>query len=142
MIAVDANLLVYAHDASSPDHRLARDWLEAALGATARVALPWTSLLAFLRIVTNPRIYRRPQSLDRAWAQVDKWLSAEPSWIPVPGQDHQAHLGRMLSVSGLRANDVPDAHLAALCLEHGLRLATHDGGFARFPRLSWFDPLD
>lgn len=61
--------------------------------------------------------------------------------IPVPATGHRALLGQCLSTPGLRANDVPDAALAALAIEHGLRLATSDSGFARFPRLDWFDPL-
>lgn len=141
MIAVDANLLLYAHVTSYPRHEAARTWLEDRLAGTARVGLPWPSLLAFVRLVTNPRLFTRPESVADAWSQVEAWLSAEPAWVPVPTARHADVLGSCLASPGLRANDVPDAHLAALALEHGLRLATSDAGFARFARLDWFDPV-
>lgn len=142
MILVDANLLVYAHVASFPQHESARMWLEEQLATSLpRVGLPWPSLLAFVRLVTNPRVFTEPESIVDAWEQVEAWLDAEPAWVPAPQSGHRRILGECLSVSALRANDVPDAHLAAIAIEHGLRLATTDSGFARFKRLEWFDPL-
>ena len=141
MIVVDANLLVYAHVASFPQHEAARAWLEDQLATMPRVALPWSSLLAFVRLVSNPRIFTEPEAIPQAWAQVEAWLDADPVWIPVPLDGHRSVLNECLHVSALHANDVPDAHLAALAIEHGLRLATTDSGFARFLRLDWFNPL-
>ena len=142
MIAVDANILVYAYDASFEQHEVSRDWLEHVLAGSARVGLPWTSSLAFVRLVTNPRVFTRPASMDSAWGQVRSWMQARPAWVPVPSDDHATHLERCLTTKGLRANDVPDAHLAALAIEHGLRLATTDAGFRRFDGLESFDPTD
>ena len=141
MIAVDANLLVYAHVTSYPQHERARVWLEAQLSGVPRVALPWPSLLAFVRLVSNPRLFTEPESVKDAWGQVEAWLDAEPAWSPAPTSRHREVLGPCLTGTTLRANDVPDAHLAALAIEHGLQLATSDSGFARFPGLRWFDPL-
>lgn len=141
MIVVDANLLVYAHVTDFEQHEAALEWLEAQLSSTPRVGLPWPSLVAFVRLATNPRLFAEPESIRGAWRQVTAWLDAAPVWTPGPTSDHRAVLGDCLHVSALRANDVPDAHLAALAVEHGLRLATTDGGFARFPRLQWFNPL-
>lgn len=141
MIAIDANLLVYAHVSSFPQHEAARVWLEQQLLALPRVGLPWPSLLAFMRLVTNPRVFTEPESIADAWTQVEAWLDADPAWVPEPQDGHRKILGECLRVSALRANDVPDAHLAAIAIEHGLRLATTDTGFARFDRLSWFNPL-
>ncbi|HEX5497510.1 MAG TPA: TA system VapC family ribonuclease toxin [Mycobacteriales bacterium] len=141
MIAVDANLLIYAYVTDYGQHRAAHDWLEGQLVHAPRVGLPWASLLAFLRLVTNPRVFPEPASFADAWAQVQSWLSADSAWIPVPGDRHDRILGDYLGMPGLRANDVPDAHLAALAVEHGLTLATNDAGFARFPALRWSDPL-
>lgn len=140
MMVVDANLLVYAYDASFEQHGVCRDWLEEALAGSARVGLPWVSLLAFVRLVTNPRVFTHPAPMDTAWSQVRSWLGARAAWVPVPGDDHTQHLERCLATKGLGANDVPDAHLAALSIEHGLRLATTDAGFRRFDGLRWFDP--
>jgi uncharacterized protein len=73
VILVDANILIYAFDADSPQHASARRWLDGRLNDTARVALPWPSLLAFLRLVTNPRAMQRPASMEFAHPQVRTW---------------------------------------------------------------------
>ncbi len=77
MILVDANLLVYAHVGSFPQHDTAREWLDGRLSGRAPVGLPWPSLLAFVRIVSNPRIFDRPTSVLAAWQQVESWLAPE-----------------------------------------------------------------
>lgn len=141
MILVDANLLVEAH-MSGPRNRLAREWLDDQLWGTARVGLPWASLLAFLRLVTNPRIFARPQALGDAWAEVRGWLSCEPAWLPTPTERHAEILGALFVDARAGGNLVPDAHLAALAIEHGLTLCTLDRGFARFKGLRWQNPLE
>lgn len=141
MILVDANLLIYAHVRSFSQHDRARAWLDAQLSGSAPVGLPWPSLLGFLRIVTNPRIFERPQSILDAWTQVIAWLDAEVSWTPQPTERHRELLGPLLAASGMQANLIPDAHLAALAIEHGLLLCSTDGDYARFPRLRWENPL-
>lgn len=141
MILVDANLLVYAHVRSFDQHDSAREWLDGRLSGVGRVGLPWPSLIAFLRLVTNPRVFERPQSIAKAWTQVEHWLSADPAWVPLPTLRHQEVLGRLLADTHARADLVPDAHLAALAIEHGLVMASTDGDFARFPALSWENPL-
>jgi toxin-antitoxin system PIN domain toxin len=141
VILVDANLLVYAHVASFPQHGRARAWLDAQLNGAAPVGLPWPSLLDFMRLVTNPRVFRRPESAPEAWRQVGEWLDCEPVWIPQPTERHREVLGRLMTTAGMQANLVPDAHLAALALEHGLALCSTDGDFARFPDLRWRNPL-
>lgn len=138
---MDANLLVYAHVSTFPQHERARGWLEEQLSGTARVGLPWASLLAFVRLVSNPRVFSEPEPITEAWAQVEAWLDAEPAWTPEPTRGHRTTVGRCLAVPGLGANDVPDAELAALALEHGLELASTNSGFARFEELRWFDPI-
>src|SRR5687768_15710013 len=114
MILVDANLLLYATLRESPGHERARDWLEDRINGSPRVGLPWPSLLAFVRIATHPRISRTPLSLRRAWGQVSDWLDRDPVWIPEATERHAIVLGSLLETAGLQANDVADAHLAAL----------------------------
>ena len=141
MILVDANLLVYAANQSAPEHDAARSWLDERLGGTARVGLPWPSLLAFVRLVSNPAILRNPVTPGDAWRQVLDWLACEAAWLPLPGDRHRELLGELLALPFVTSRLVPDAHLAALAIEHGLTLCTTDGDFARFPRLKWENPL-
>lgn len=140
MILVDANLLLYARSRDAPQHSRARAWLDAQLSGRGRVGLPWESLLAFVRLISNPRIFARPEPIAAAWAQVEDWLSASPAWIPVPTDRHLDVLARLLPAAD-RPELVPDAHLAALAIEHGLMLASADRDFARFEQLRWVNPL-
>ena len=141
MILVDANLLVYARVATLPQHKAARTWLDGRLNGASRVGMPWPSLLAFVRLVSNPRIFERPETPAGAWRQVEEWLDCPPVWIPQPTDQHRQVLGSLLRSQLGRANLVPDAHLATLAIEHGLTLCSTDGDFARFPGLRWEDPL-
>ena len=141
MILVDANLLVYAYARGMPQHEAARTWLDGCLNGATRVGLPWESLIAFVRLVTNPRVFERPAPVGAAWAQVKEWLGAAPAWVPQPTPQHQALLDRLLRDLGRGANLVPDAHLAAIAMGHGLELCSSDGDFARFGGLRWRNPL-
>jgi toxin-antitoxin system PIN domain toxin len=141
VILVDANLLIYAQVSSFPQHLLAREWLDRQLNGTAPVGLAWTSLVAFLRIVTNPRVFDRPLPTGDAWRQVKAWLACEQIWMPSPTGRHAELLDQFLALPGVYGNLVPDAHLAALAVEHGLTLCSTDGDFARFTGLRWLDPI-
>jgi len=141
MILVDANLLIYAYVKSFPQHARARAWLDSRLNGSAQVGLPWPSILGFLRLVTNRRVFERPASTADAWRQVNAWLGSDVAWIPQPSDQHRAVLGQLLGKVNAAANLIPDAHLAALAIEHGLTLCSTDSDFARFPDLRWQDPL-
>lgn len=141
MRLVDANILVYAHVSGFAQHEAARAWLDDRLNGLDRLGLPWPSLLTFVRLVTNPRVFARPESVADAWSQVGQWLSCSAAWIPLPAERHREFLGRCLETTGLRSNHVPDADLAALALEHGLTLCSTDPDFARFAGLRWENPL-
>jgi toxin-antitoxin system PIN domain toxin len=141
LILIDANILIYAHVSSFPQHDGARDWLDQQLNNHPRVGLPWPSLLAFLRLVTNPRVFERAEPIGDAWSQVLEWLGCDTTWVPEPTERHAELLGAFLALPGVHANLVPDAHLAALAVEHGLTLCSTDGDFARFPGLSWLNPI-
>ena len=141
MILVDANLLVYAHMAGMPAHAAAHAWLDERLAGRARVGLPWPSVLAFVRLCTNRRVFARPATLADAWLQVEEWLDRPCVWVPSPTDLHREALGRLLRDAAEGGNRVPDAHLAALAIEHGLTLCTADRGFGRFRGLRWENPL-
>ena len=141
MILVDANLLIYAHVSGMPAHKKARQWLESKLSDISRIGLPWASLLAFVRLITNPRVFTRPSTIRDAWAQVEEWLAGKRVWIPEPGPAHAQILGRLLLQGGYRPDLVPDAHLAAVAIEHGLTLCSADADFSRFEGLSYINPI-
>ncbi len=141
MILVDANLLLYAANRAAPEHDPARAWLDERLNGSVSVGLPWPSLLAFVRLTTNSMVVRHPVTPAEAWRQIDEWLSCEPATVPLPGRAHRQILGGFLSASWMTSRLVPDAHVAALAIEHGLTLHSTDGDFARFPGLKWENPL-
>jgi hypothetical protein len=141
MILVDANLLLYAANRAAPEHEPARVWLDAQLSGTARVGLPWPSLLAFVRIATSPVVMRSPVTPALAWRQVEAWLQAAPAWVPAPTERHAEVMRGLLDAPWMTSRLVPDAHLAALAIEHGLTLCSADGDVARFPGLEWLNPL-
>jgi uncharacterized protein len=141
VILIDANLLMYAHFGDYPAHARTRDWLDAQFSNGIRVALPWGSLLAFLRIASNRRYFPNAESIDDAWIQVQAWLSQPSAWIPEPTQRHAEILARLLIETPAPGDLVPDAHLAALAIEHDLTLCTNDRDFARFAGLRWMNPL-
>jgi uncharacterized protein len=141
VILVDANLLLYAANRAAPEHDAARAWLDERLNGTARVGLPWPSILAFVRIASNPSILRKAVTAAEAWRQVLDWLACDPAWIPLPGDEHAEVFGHFLDQPFMTSRLVPDAHLAALAIEHGLTLCSTDGDFSRFPRLKWENPL-
>jgi toxin-antitoxin system PIN domain toxin len=141
VILVDANILIYAHVSSFSQHDAARDWLDQQLNGSTRVGLPWGSILAFLRLVTNPRVFEHAEPIEDAWRQVREWLAFEVVWIPQPTERHAELFGQLLTLPGIHGNLLPDAHLAALAIEHGLTLCSSDGDFARFRGLRWQNPL-
>jgi uncharacterized protein len=137
---VDANILLYAVDASSPHHASAAAWLTEQLRGIRRVGLPWQSLTAFLRISTHPRAARHPLTPDEAWSYVADWLDADVAWVPGPTDQHRRVLADLMAHYQLRGNLVPDAELAALAIEHGLTICSADTDFARFREVDWLDP--
>ncbi len=141
MILVDANLLIYAFTPSAPEHVAARTWLDQALTGRSRVGIPWESLVAFLRVVTHPRLLAQPVRSTTAWRQVEEWLSSPVTWIPLPTDRHVETLGTLLALTGVTGPHVHDAQLAALALQHGLLLCSTDRDFARYPALRWENPL-
>ncbi|MEX2034557.1 MAG: TA system VapC family ribonuclease toxin [Xanthobacteraceae bacterium] len=141
MILVDVNLLIYATFENMKQHRAARAWLESQFNGSTRVGLPWACLLGYLRIATNQRAFSGAIKIDDAWDQMKGWLACDPVWIPQPTERHAEVLGTLLSQPGVHGDLVPDAHLAALAIEHGLTLCSTDGDFARFRELKWLNPL-
>ena len=140
MILLDTNLLLYAYVSSFPQHDRAKAWLDSQLNSVP-VGLPWPTVLGFVRLTTNPRVFAQPTGIAEAWNQVSTWLDCEKAWIPQPTERHREIVGDLLIESNAQGKLVPDAHLAALALEHGLVLCSTDGDFDKFPGLRWQNPL-
>ncbi len=142
MIVVDANLLLYAYNSEDARHEAARLWFERALSGPDQVRLAWVTILAFLRIGTNPRAFERPLALIEAVGHVSAWFE-RPTVAPLePGERHWQILAALLPAAQARANLVTDAHLAALAIEHGATLCTTDKDFTRFRGLKVRYPLE
>lgn len=142
MILIDANLLLYAYDPSSPHHQYARDWLENTLSKPEHVGLAWMTLLAFVRIGTSPRAVEHPLSMPEAVRIVSDWLERPTVTILNPGERHWEILRDLVTRGQAHGSLIMDAHLAALAIEHGATLATTDRDFSRFPGLRIFNPLN
>jgi toxin-antitoxin system PIN domain toxin len=141
VILVDANLLIYAVDADSPNHRRARPWLERTLSSDESVGLPWIVLLAFLRITTHPAVLRKPLDPEDALAYVDAWLEQPGVETPGPGPAHWSILRTLLAAAGTAGNLTSDAHVAALAVEFGATICSTDNDYRRFPGVRHENPL-
>ena len=142
MILIDANLLLYAYDKASDQNKRAQQWLETLFEQPQPVRLAWATILAFLRISTNPRAFHHPLATDEALAVVTEWLSLPNVDIINPTERHFEILGKLLRSGQATASLVTDAHLAALAIEHGAVLYTADRDFARFAGLKFSNPLE
>ena len=141
MIVVDANLLIYAVNQDAPFHHKAKSWLEAALSGTETVGLPWTVLLAFLRLTTRAGLFQRPLGVELAFDLVGAWLEQPMVTVVEPTVRHLSTLRDLVRPLGTGGNLTSDAHLAALAIEYGARLCSTDNDFARFRGLRWHNPL-
>lgn len=137
----DINILIYAYDSDSRHHAAARTWWEMTLNSDRPVALPWATILGFIRIMTHPRIQQRPMRVSDCLRRVQAWLDQPHVELLSPGEHHVAILFGFLANLGTAGNLTTDAHLAAIAVEYQAELASTDADFARFPGLRWFNPL-
>ncbi len=141
MILVDANLLLYAYNTAAPAHVAAKSWLERELSGAGLLQMAWATILAFIRISTNPRAFPTPLSAAQATGIVSQWLEEPTVGLLVPGERHWSIFSQLLKDAQSTGPLVSDTHLAALAIEHGATLYTTDADFRRFPGLSHKNPL-
>ena len=141
MIAPDANLLIYAISPGSKFHTKSRTWLEGILSGTEPVGIPFLSVHAFLRFVTDSKLVPKPLRFHEAAAIVDSWLSLQHVRILYPGDRHWQLFQDLASEARLTGGNLTDAAIAAIAQEHGATIHSHDRDFARFPNLRWHNPL-
>jgi uncharacterized protein len=142
VIAVDTNLLVYAHREDSEWHGAAATRIGELAEHRAPWAIPWPCLHEFLAIVTHPRIFAPPSPLETALDQVDAWLEAPGLVVLAEGEGYWPGLRTIMIEGHIAGPLVHDARVAALCRLHGVReLWTVDRDFSRFPGLLVRNPL-
>ena len=142
MILLDANILVSAHRADADQHREIKPWLEATLRDLAGLVVSELALSGCLRVITHPKIFKKPTPLAQALDFLEDFRSREEVHLLAPGPGHWKIFIDLCRRSDARGNLVPDAFHAALAIELGCEWLTLDRGFARFPGLKWRDPLD
>ena len=140
MTLVDANVLLYAYDRHSPNHEPSRNWLEAQFSAGLPLRFALITLLAFVRIASDRRVFAQPLSPRKACVLVEDWLAQPNTQLLQPGARTWKLLTRLCEEGQAKGAMVMDAHLAALALEHGASIATADRDFTRFPGLKLINP--
>jgi uncharacterized protein len=142
MIAVDTNILVYAHREDSPWHDTAYARIAELAEGQAAWAIPWPCVHEFLAIVTHPRIYTPPTPLGKVIDQVDAWLESPRLILLSEPEDYWPRLRSVLQTGKVAGPQIHDARIAALCRQHGVsELWTADRDFGRFPGLKVRNPL-
>lgn len=142
MIAVDTNLLVYAHREDSQWHAAARSCLVALAESGQAWGIPWSSLHEFLGVVTHPRIYLPPTPQATAFASIRAWLESPGLRLLHEGPGYLDKLERLCVQARIGGGQIHDARIAALCLNHGVaELWTADRDFSLFPDLKTRNPL-
>lgn len=137
---VDTNVLINATDPQARQHSAAKAWLDEALNDRGVVYLPWESLLAFMRLVTETRPGRPGIPVDAAASVVRLWLDRPNVVVPQPDSRHLHRVTELLGAAGRGGPLVMDAHLAALAIQHDATIITFDSDFARFPGVRWQRP--
>ncbi|MEO6603235.1 MAG: TA system VapC family ribonuclease toxin [Polyangiaceae bacterium] len=142
MIAVDANILVYAHRADSPWNEAAAACLDELAGRRSTWGIPWPCVYEFYAIVTHPRVYAPPSSPLQAVDQLDAWFEAPELTLLSEESSHWHELKEQLVHGKVSGRLVHDARIAALCIAHGVdELWTADRDFSRYPQLRTRNPL-
>lgn len=142
MIAIDTNILIYAHRSESTWYRAASSCLKGLAEGRGLWAIPWPCLHEFLAIVTHPRIYSPPTSVAAGFDQVAKWLRSPRLVLIGETEEHFDVLSPLVLAAQIAGPRIHDAKIAAICLQHGVsELWTADRDFSRFPKLKTRNPL-
>lgn len=142
MIAVDTNILVYAHRADSPFHDRARSAIESLAAGARAWAIPWPCAHEFFAVVTHPRIYKTATPAETAFAQLRALQDVVNLTFIAEADDYLQHLKQLSLAAKAHGGAIHDARIAAICLSHGVaELWSADRDFSRFPALAVRNPL-
>jgi toxin-antitoxin system PIN domain toxin len=140
MILPDVNVLIYAFRRDSERHGIAKQWLDSVVSGHAKFGISPLTLSAVVRIVTNPRVFREPDTIERAFAYCHTLMGQPHCEIVVPGERHWSIFESLCTATDTRGPRVTDAWFAALAIEHSCTWVTFDRDYARFPGLKWEMP--
>ena len=141
MIIPDVNLLVYAHDRSSPYHPKAHTWWVSCLSGSDPIGLPWIVLLGFVRIITHPGICANPLSVEEARETAESWFQSRVLRLLPMGSERMGAFFDLLSEAGMGGNLSTDALIAWHARTHSGTVYSNDRDFDRFPGIRWINPL-
>lgn len=142
MIAIDTNILVYAHRGDSPFHEAASVCVRDLAEGAVRWGLLWQCLHEFFGVITHPRIYDPPSPVDVAIGQIDAWLESPSAVLLTEPDEYWPTLRGQIAASRVTGPRIHDARIASLCLAHGVReLWSADRDFGRFAELTVRNPL-
>jgi toxin-antitoxin system PIN domain toxin len=142
MLLPDVNVLIYAHrEDATAEHARYADWMIRLATGHEPFALSILALVGVVRIVTSPRVFKRPSTLDEVFAFIAELLERPNARVVAPGHQHFTIFEQLCRGSGATGKLVGDAQHAAVALEHGCTLVSTDSDFDRFPGLRWMHPL-
>ena len=141
MKIIDTNVLLYVVNRLAPHHGAITQWWTAATNDGEPLGFTWVTLLGFVRMATNPRVFARPLSVRQAVDQVSEWLALPTARIVQESPDHWKVLAQLLATVGTAGNLTTDAHLAALALHHGATLVSCDADFLKFRQVRFENPI-
>ena len=141
MVLPDVNVLVYAHREETASHDACREWLEDVVNGDEAYAISDLVLSGFVRVVTHPKVFKRPSSIGDAFAFAEQ-LRDQPNCVRIePGPRHWDIFKRLCLETGVKGNLVPDAYLAAMAIESSCEWISTDQDFSRFKGLRWRHPF-
>jgi uncharacterized protein len=142
MNLLDVNILIAVHREDAECHEEIMAWLNTEFADSGGVGVSELVLSGFLRVVTHPKIFRKPTPLLEALEFSEQFRTHDVVRIFAPGPDHWRLFTQLCRKTGAKGNLVPDAYHAALAIETGCEWISLDRGFSRFPGLRWRHPLD
>lgn len=141
MILIDVNVLVYAHREDARDHLAYREWVESVINGNTKYGFSALVLSGFVRVVTHPKIFEAPSSLEQALIFANQIRASDQAVCIAPGSKHWTFFLHCVERINATGNDVPDAYHAALAMEWDCQWVTTDKGFHRFKGLRIKHPL-